>query len=81
MFGGQNRTDEAETARAVRGDAGETTQPPRRDSRVMGQVCGWTEKTRIKSLEMVGVVRDNALTGKVGTSPVFVQLSGPSEFA
>jgi len=31
----------------------------------MGQVCGWTEKTQIKSLETVGVVRDNAVTGEV----------------
>jgi len=25
-------------------------------------VCSWTEKIRIKSLETVGVVRDNAVT-------------------
>ena len=31
----------------------------------MGQVCWWTEKARIKSLETVGVVRDNAVTGEV----------------
>ena len=31
----------------------------------MGEVCACTEKTRIKSLETVGVVRDNALTGGV----------------
>ncbi len=65
MFGGQHRIDEAETARAVRGDAGETTQPPRRDSRAMAKVCSCAEKIRIKSLEMVGVVRDNAVTSKV----------------
>jgi hypothetical protein len=34
----------------------------------MGEVCGWTEKTRIKSLETVGVVRDNAETGEVEAS-------------
>jgi hypothetical protein len=68
MFGGQHRIDEAETARAGWGDTSETTQPQRRDSRVMGEVCGWTEKTRIKSLETVGVVRDNAETGEVEAS-------------
>jgi hypothetical protein len=44
MFGGQHRSDEAEPARAVRGDAGETTQPPRRDSRAAGKVCSLREK-------------------------------------
>jgi len=34
----------------------------------VGKVCAWTEKARIKSLETVGVVRDNALTGKVDFS-------------
>jgi hypothetical protein len=62
MFGGQHRSDAAETARAGWGDASETMQPPRRDSRVMGQECWWAEKIRIKSLETVGVVRDNALS-------------------
>jgi hypothetical protein len=65
MFGGQHRIDEAETARAGWGDTSETRQPRRRDSRVIGQVCRWTEKSRIKSLETVGVVRDNAETGHV----------------
>src|ERR1700678_3628994 len=63
MFGGQHRSDEAETARASWGDTSETRQPQRRDSRAMGKVCSWTEKIRIKSLETVGVVRDNAVTG------------------
>src|SRR5271154_7121206 len=35
----------------------------------MGQVCWWTEKARIKSLETVGVVRDNAETGQVESRP------------
>ena len=63
MFGGQHRIDEAEPARAVRGDAGEKTEPLRHDPRAMAKVCSWTEKIRIKSLETVGVVRDNAVTG------------------
>jgi hypothetical protein len=65
MFGGQHRSDEAETARAGWGDTSETRQPQRRESRVIGQVCRWTEKSRIKALETVGVVRDNAETGHV----------------
>jgi hypothetical protein len=65
MFGRQNRIDEAEPARASWGDPSETRQPRRRDSRAIGRVCSWTEKIRIKSLETVGVVRDNAVTGKM----------------
>jgi hypothetical protein len=61
MFGGQRRIDEAETARAGWGDTSETRQPQRRDSRAMVEVCSCAEKIRIKSLEMVGVVRDNAV--------------------
>jgi hypothetical protein len=56
--------DEAETARAGWGDTSETRQPQRRDWRAIGRVCSRTEKIRIKSLETVGVVRDNALTGR-----------------
>jgi hypothetical protein len=65
MFGGQHRSDEAETARASWGGTSETKQPQRRDSRAVGKVCSCTEKIRIKPLETVGVVRDNALTGQV----------------
>ena len=65
MFGGQHRIDEAETARASWDDTSETMQPQRRNSRAVGKVCSWAEKIRIKSLETVGVVRDNAHTGKV----------------
>src|SRR5271155_1091740 len=36
----------------------------------MGQVCGWTEKTQIKSLETVGVVRDNAETAEAHDWPL-----------
>jgi hypothetical protein len=39
MFGGQHRIDEAELARAVRGDAGEKAQPLRHDPRAMAKVC------------------------------------------
>jgi len=31
----------------------------------VGKVCSHAEKIRIKPLETVGVVRDNALTGQV----------------
>jgi hypothetical protein len=65
MFGGQHRIDEAETARAGWGDTREKRQPQRRDPRATGKVCSCTEKIRIKSLEMVGVVRDNVQTGQV----------------
>ena len=68
MFGRQNRIDEAKTARASWGDTSETRQPWRRDPRAVGKVCSWTEKIRIKSLETVGVVRDNAVTEHVGVS-------------
>src|SRR5271155_4177886 len=44
----------------------------------MGQVCGWTEKTQIKSLETVGVVRDNAETGQVESSEK--QMSGNATY-
>src|SRR5271163_330449 len=65
MFGGQHRIDAAERARASWGGTSETKQPQRRDSRAVGKVCSCAEKIRIKSLETVGVVRDNALTGEV----------------
>jgi hypothetical protein len=64
MFGGQHRIDEAGTARASQGDTSEATQPPRHDSRAKGKVCAWTEKIRRKSLETVGIVRNNAFTGQ-----------------
>jgi hypothetical protein len=60
MFGGQHRVDEAETARAGWGDTNETGSHRDAISRAIGRVCSWTEKIRIKSLETVGVVRDNA---------------------
>jgi hypothetical protein len=31
----------------------------------VGKVCSYAEEIRIKPLETVGVVRDNALTGQV----------------
>jgi hypothetical protein len=40
-------------------------QPQRRDSCAVGKVCSYAEEIRIKPLETVGVVRDNALTGQV----------------
>src|SRR5208283_2899298 len=40
-------------------------QPQRRDSRAVGKVYSCAEKIKRKSLEMVGVVRDNALAGQV----------------
>jgi hypothetical protein len=43
------------------GVTNETRQPHRRDSRARTQVCSWAEKIRIKALETVGVVEDNAL--------------------
>src|SRR5271154_3854483 len=58
MFGGQHRSDEAEKARASWGDTSETRQPQRHDSSAIGRVCSCAEKIRMKSLEMVGVVRD-----------------------
>ena len=61
MFGGQHRSDEVETARAGWGDTSETRQPQRRDSRATGKVYSCAEKIPIKSLETVGVVRDNAV--------------------
>ena len=61
MFGGQHRIDVAETARAGWGDTSETMQPQRRDSRAVGKVCSYAEKIRMKPLETVGVVRDNAV--------------------
>ena len=64
MFGRQNRIDEAETARAGWGGTGETTQPLKRDPRAVGKgVFVDTKTIRMKSLETVGVVRDNAVTG------------------
>src|SRR5271170_1978642 len=65
MFGGQHRSDEAEKARASWGDTSETRQPQRHDSSAIGRVCSCAEKIRMKSLEMVGVVRDNAVTGEM----------------
>jgi hypothetical protein len=59
IFGGPHRIDEAV------GVTNETRQPHSRDSRARTPVCSWTEKIRIKSLETVGVVRDNAVTGEV----------------
>src|SRR5271155_1131080 len=84
MFGGQHRIDEAETARAGWGETNGRRQPQRRDSRAMGQVCSWTEKIRIKSLETVGVVRDNAVIGhmelraKAGVPECDLPDTGPS---
>ena len=43
----------------------ETMQPQRRDSCAVGKVCSYAEEIRIKPLETVGVVRDNAVTGQV----------------
>jgi hypothetical protein len=63
MFGGQHRSDEAEKARASWGDTSETRQPQRHDSSAIGRVCSCAEKIRMKSLETVGVVRDNAVIG------------------
>jgi hypothetical protein len=71
MFGGQHRIDEAETARAGWGDTSETTQPQRHGSRVMGQVCSYAEKIRIRSLETVGVVRDDAVTRQVSNGKLY----------